>query len=431
MDRTRREIRELATERSIESAFKTARDEFDAEIRKRIERPPFNLDGSTESTTVLPFLNSCRELVQEKLEKSANGYSALRWLWYLRRLPVYRGKNTPFAEIISGWSKTRDESKVRKALVGYEIHESVIRRVLRFWGGTDYLSDIYGLMRQAGVGVGFHFGGDALPAPRPVPEQEQAMSLFDDRIKRESIPLLAQTGTVVTSNTLSGQDPSNCLLAVNRYREELAGERYKETYFKLDELSRLNADPCLAGKQWWQAEAGALLLLLQMAGPLLANQKNGGLDLHQYGYLIVDEGEFKQSVNAGLGEARHLVQAIVPNTSLPTIADELIEGLELSYGMLWPSCPGPALRREGRMLCIDLFFATWRLNRLFEYPRETGDVANARAVHFESVVQGVIDSSSWARTKDLEDLGGKATTLKHGKQPFMQIDAIGRAETFC
>jgi hypothetical protein len=93
MDTTRLEVRELASEPSIESAFKTARDEFDAEIRKRIERPAFNLDGSTGSTTVLPFFNSCRELVQEKLEKSANGYSALRWLWYLRRLPVYRGKN--------------------------------------------------------------------------------------------------------------------------------------------------------------------------------------------------------------------------------------------------------------------------------------------------------------------------------------------------
>jgi hypothetical protein len=427
VDTSKLQISELATEQAIESAFKTARDEFDAEIRKRIKRPALGLDGSSESTTVLPFLNSCRELVQEKLEKSANGYSALRWLWYLRRLPVYRGKNTPFAEIISGWSKTFDESKVRKDLISYDIHESDIRRVLRFWGGTHYLSDIYGLMREAGVRVGFHFGVAALPEPRRLPAQEQAMSLFDDRIKREGIPVLSGTGTVVTSNALSGQDWSNCLLAVNRYREELAsGERYQAAYFKLDELNRLNADPGLAGKRWWQPEAGGLLLLLRMAGPLLASLEGSGLgDLHQYGYLIVEEGDFNQAVDAGVGKATELVQAIVPNTTLPTNADELKAVLEQSYGTLWPSFAGPAIRREGRILCIDLFFATLRLHRLFEYPRETGPVANARAVHFEHIVQGVIDSSSWAPTDDLEKLARRSTTLRRGKQDFMQIDAIG------
>jgi hypothetical protein len=207
----------LPPSKAIESAFNTAWDELEGEIRKKVKRPSLDLDGSSESTTVLTFLDSCRELVQQKLTKTATGYSPLRWLWYLRRLPVYRGKNTPFAEIISGLSTTVNENKLRRGPPRYDIHESVIRRVLRFWGGTDYSSRIYRLMRAAGVGVGFNFGRAALPEPRPLPEQEQAMSLFDDRIKREGIPLLAQTGTIVTSNALSGQNWSNWMSTTSAY----------------------------------------------------------------------------------------------------------------------------------------------------------------------------------------------------------------------
>jgi hypothetical protein len=64
------------------------------------------------------------------------------------------------------------------------------------------------------------------------------------------------------------------------------------------------------------------------------------------------------------------------------------------------------------------------LHNLFEYPKDTGDVANARAAHFEGSVQAVIDSSPWRPPVELVRKHLGKELILDGRS-LTDIDAIG------
>ena len=442
-DTSRIAIHRIATDAAISSAFKSASYELNSEIKRKIPRPAPDSEDVWEPVTIVPFLDSCRRLVEQKLEQYARGYSSLRWLWYLRRLPSYTC-NTAFAEVISGYAGARDSGATFKnGVVKYDIYDSVINRVLKFWGGTDYLSRIYEKTRQAGAGVRFCFGGEALPQPRYAPGQKQSLRLFDGRV-REGGPLFNRVGTVIASDTPSGDDMLKSIMVTyikkqpgyvtvfeattGAAREVEVRARYQPRYITLEGLTSLNDDSRLAGWQWWHPRAGTLLMLLEFAGLLVMSLQAGLAQLCQYGYFVMKEQAFKEVVNAHIAQADEVIRQIIPDPELPSNAGDFLTKLEEAGGSLWPAMPGPPIRRESNILCVDLFSTTWQLNNLFEYPRETGCTANARAEHFERVVQELIDSSPWAPPESIKKL--RRAKLKKGERVVTDIDAIGvRGET--
>ena len=414
-------IEQIASAEAIESAFATAARDLNYEIGKALKRPA-DATGTWTVATIRPFLEECRALVEKSLRRDASHYSAARWLWYLRRLPNYK-VNAPFAEIISGMagsSAGRAATCLNDRDPSFPIHESVIRRVLKFWGGTHYLSGIFGLLRSTVVGADFRFSdGATLPSPILPAEKREAMQLFDGRLRASRIDIFNRVGTVIASSNPAPKDSSKAMLIIDRDKHD---SRYEPRFITLEELTALNEDPCLAGREWWDPRAGSIALLLSLAPYLVLTATDGLGQLHRYGYVVVAQRDFEVALNEHFGEARAFVASALPSATLPTDPDGFISYLDQCSGSLWPVRPGPLIRREGVALCLDLFFATWHLSTLFEYPKEDGGVGNVRAKHFELAIQKIIDSSPWAPSKDIAKY--RRRTLKRNGVKITDIDAI-------
>jgi len=118
-----------------------------------------------------------------------------------------------------------------------------------------------------------------------------------------------------------------------------------------------------------------------------------------------------------------MVRSVIGNVDLPSNADDFLSVLEGTSGSAWPLIAGSSIRREGKILCIDLYTATIQLNDLLEFPRISGNPANVRADHFELTVQGVIDSSQWCPSNELRKLRG--LKIRHGGRVITDLDGIG------
>jgi len=446
LDNTIPRIHQLASDEAINSAFRIASDDLNNLLLREVERPQVNTNNLYDHTVMLPFLESCRKVVEDKLKNDASSYSPLRWLWYFRRLPqVIYGEDLTktikigLAELISGIAGRHGSTKpFHDDILAYEIHPSVINRVLKLFGGTDYLSRIYGLIRQAGLGVTFSFEKKALPIPQPSVQQQESMCRFDKRLALGGPPF-NRLGTLVTSDCLHDRDMQDSVLMVyekQKAKWTILGSpigktsdlnvyvRYLPQYHKLNELKALTSDPRLIGIQWWQEDAGALLLLLRLARHLLLSHLFCLAQLHQYGYFIIREQQFKEIANANIRDASEFIRSILPGINLPADADELLAILEQASGSLWPTPrDGPTIRREADLLSLDLFRATTSLATKFEFPRQDGAAPNARSLHFERTVQGIIDASPWSPSQEI-----RKRKLKFGGKVITDVDAIGARE---
>jgi hypothetical protein len=111
VDKSRQTVEDLAKDEAIKVALKFAYSEMNETIKLKLKIPPPSGNGGWDPIIAAQFLNSCRELVEEDLKINAAGYSSIRWLWMLRRLPrrIFAGRlattygyDTALAEIISG-----------------------------------------------------------------------------------------------------------------------------------------------------------------------------------------------------------------------------------------------------------------------------------------------------------------------------------------
>jgi hypothetical protein len=448
-DATRNQIASLLLPQTVESATAKIWGELSGTITQRIARPELNDSGSCDPIEVAPFLHECRLVVEKHLRKMANVYPSLQWLWYLRRLPrfVFAGRlgttftyDVTLAEVISGQGglDTR-RTPLSSGFVRYEINHVDIQNVLQFCAGVRLLSQIHVLLRLAGKGCFFRFNErEALPKDIRTPEQYQAIQLYDKRVDTFGHPF-SHTGTVITSDTL---DPlrEDTILCVFRLAEpswmpslirSTSGELVQVSVFSefvprltsLNDLIHLNTDPRLRETRWLDSEIGAILLLLKMAFRMAMIAESGFVTIQQRGYIMAGEEGFSRIVSEHFDDASLTLGNVLPDILLPRAVNELLRILKRRSGETWPLISGPVIRRAGDNLCIDLQTATSRLERLLEFPALTGEVANARAKHFEKAVQSTIDLTPWRPDKHIQDLRG--VTLRHDGKPLTDIDAIG------
>ena len=451
-DITKIRLHELATPEAVASASKVAFNDLEYAVLQKVSRPLPSANNTYDPLTIAPFLNSCRKLVEEELKRTSSGYSAFRWLWYLRRLPkfIFEGNlsttyayDACLAEVISGLNRVTSPASTfsegsTSYVINYDLNDSVVRRVLKFCRGVRYLSQIHVLIRLAGKGAEFYFKSWALPLCRLDSEREEAIKLYDNRVAKGGRPL-NRVGTVVASETIN-TDLSNLILIVHPLANPEWGPSvlglqmgehmnveiyvsYLPQLLSLDELARFHSDLGLFGMQLWLPEVGVLLLLLGLAPSLLVNLRAAFITVPQYGYFVVDSEILKEIVNERIDEASSMVRSVIGNVDLPSNADDFLSVLEGTSGSAWPLIAGSSIRREGKILCIDLYTATIQLNDLLEFPRISGNPANVRADHFELTVQGVIDSSQWCPSNELRKLRG--LKIRHGGRVITDLDAIG------
>lgn len=436
------------------STFRLAFRNLNDLLQNLASRPSTN-ENQLDALSITPYLNSCRELVENELIKSASGYNRLRWLWYLRRLPrqIFEGKlattfayDSILAEVVSEYGHT-DATSTRSpgAEVTYKIDESVVRRVLKFCGGVILLSQIHVLLRLAGKGSSFSFATSqlsALPEARPSVETSQAIQLYDERVAVGS-HFLNRTGTIITTDKqLDDEDGSSIFLITRAHQPfwgrlvtgRLAREQTEVDIFynfvpsiiSLQQLKVLNSDPRLLCFEWIQPEIRALLILIIVSIAFYVHLDNAPVTLGQYGYCLMNLEMFKAVVDARITEACSIVRELTSSDNLPTTAEDLLHTLEASSGSKWPRQPGSPIRRDGELICVDLYSATNRLNSLLEFPHVQGQFANARATHFEVAAQAVIDESPWTPSNELKQLRGRH--LKYENRDVTDIDAIGACD---
>ncbi|HYT57752.1 MAG TPA: hypothetical protein VEQ38_23845 [Verrucomicrobiae bacterium] len=358
-------------------------------------------------------------------------------------LPTTFSYDSSLAEVLSEYGNTNTAAKSSPgSAVSYKIDDSVVRRVVKFCGGVILLSQIHVLLRLAGKGSLFSFETSqisALPDARPSIEISQAIRLYDKRVAAGS-HFLNRTGTVITSNQQLDKEDTSSIFLITRAEQPFwarvaSGRLVREhaelevfynfipSIISVEQLRVLNSDPRLLGFDWIQPEVGALFILLIVSIAFYLHFDNAPVTLGQYGYCLMDLEMFKITVDERITEARSIVQQLTLSSNLPTTSADLLHTLETCSGSIWPLQQGSPIRRDGELICVDLYAATARLDSLLEFPHVQGKIANARAAHFELAAQAVIDDSPWCPGKHLKQLRGRK--LRYENQDVTDIDAIG------
>lgn len=408
--------------------------------------------GRLNVDVALPYLERCRLVIERELLRLARPHSAVKWLWYLRRLPRLHFANVDIhldvealrlATIACGLSTTQSDFDPQFEPTDCAAERRMVRQAIRLCHTTSTLLRIQKSIGLAGYGID-SFGlarGEPIPEPILSPSVIEAISLYNER-GHNSADFLNRLGTRVAFQQGSDDFSDNFLIVnpaandgtdtlivppVEGYgRPMCVMNNYQLRIVSLNQLAQLNADPRLKDTVWYQLEAAAILVLLRLV-PILAlhtHRLDALLVLGQsYGYYVQRESVFHSLVNHTIAAQGDIVRQILPSIHVPSNADELLTLLGRCQGEIWPPVPGPIILRAHDHLYIDLDAATARLESLLEYPRNTDEVAKARSYHFELVVQQVIDGSDWRPPRHVRELRGKE--LKVAGKAITEIDAVG------
>ena len=105
------------------------------------------------------YLDRLIDAVTRELMEQAQGYSAARWLWYLRRLPdslfsgIYKttlGYDRALAESVS-WYSAKIERSTSDKYFAFRVDDSACRHLLCFVSSVKLLSHLHSTYRCVGT----------------------------------------------------------------------------------------------------------------------------------------------------------------------------------------------------------------------------------------------------------------------------------------
>jgi hypothetical protein len=406
--------------------------------------------SAIESTEIL---EKCINSVTDALKKFADGYTPMRWLWMLRRLPddIFKGSltttstyDTLLAEVLSGQSQCqRNEVKQRKGAIYYQLDDCVIRRLARFCVGVSFLSDLHRSYRWAAKGTTFLFR-KGYPPKKDIPKDiERAVQAYDRRSEKFGRPL-NRTGTVLTSGDLSSQ--SNSILWLQRIKPKdmpvlrpgirindatekdyaLQTCRFVPYSLPLNSFIKLLNDRRVQTQQVVNREAAVLIFLLVSSYILMTHHHAGFLTPLTRGYLLwPKKDDAFQTIEEIFLELPELLTQLLSCAAIHNNR-ELLDAACGMQGSTWPLTAGPVCREFDNGICLDLAAASMRLDAILKYPSTQGEIANARSEHFETEVQSVIDRSDWFPSSEIKKIRGRQ--LKNNGNVITDIDAIGEKD---
>ncbi|MBX8493495.1 hypothetical protein [Pseudomonas cichorii] len=449
------------------------------ELELRIIRLPFFREAKAK--TPLParesaeFFTQCIRAMEEAFAGDLNSYSAMRWMYYLRRTPneVFAGElsstgvnSRVLAEIYANRS-----TKVETATYGrngfvFSINESTLRHVARFISFVTIIYDLQVGFRLASKGFDYDFPNRhfkalvkskltvGLPAiksslPRTVrnPALESAVRIYDKRHNNQkrtyqsvAMSLAGLAHDDAAGDTLTSGDITQALWGMHDERAfsprdfleehplaEAYGTDEKITvrfgpsqldYAKLFELYRL---PVMARVEI-DNNAALCLLLIFLGGRWLQKRRYSFLRVMELGYFIMEFDQWDEFAEKEYPKACDEIRRYLPQFQALERYSEFVTSCLSFKGEVWPLSHGDIIRVTNDYICIDMWAASTGFLGWFQFPKTQGQVANERATKFEDVVQGVIDLSPWA---DSSIKGLRQRELKIDGQALTDIDAIG------
>ncbi len=402
-------------------------------------------------------------IVTRELYTSTSGYSSLRWLWLLRRVPSHLfagdystsyGYHHTLAHVVAGAATGQSRMSLLDggAIRAYPIDETVARRLARFCGYVRVLSSLHRDYRWAGKGLRFEFHRGRIPHRMTDDGLRESVHLYDERVEetggvgRMGTEVFQPTGSRVdlreVLRSLTGDRPTALLRVLPTPRPlefpvpavdaDLTAEdvpsvhvlaRYIPLPVPLQSLSEL-VDATPPGERIFDAEAASLLFLMFASIVHVVNHRAGFAAMCTMGYLVSSEEKFRRNLASAFEITPEPIAGIL-NAAGVTSTDLAIGHLERMTGATWPLEPGPLFYRDQDAFAVDLVAVGRRLHDAVVYPKRQGEIANIRGNHFELRVQHAIDGSSHAPPPEIRAYRGR--TLKPvGGRAFTDLDAVAR-----
>lgn len=453
------------------------------ELESKITR--FHFFRAAQVKKLLPARESSEFFTQsiEALEKAFAGdlssYSAMRWMYYLRRTPnaVFGGdlsstgvNSRALAEIYANQSTKSETAAYGSNGFVFPINDSTLRHVARFISFITIIYDLQVGFRFASKGSEYDFSSrhhralvksnfmaglsafkSVLPRRVQNPLLESAVQIYDQRhnYQRRTFQGVAMSLAglahydAVNGEIQTGVDITQAMWGMHDEKmfspqEFLAGNPRAEIYgsnrqiivrfgpsnidyAKLFELYRL---PVMA-KVEIDNNAALCLLLLFIAGRWLQRRRYSFLRVMELGYFIMDFQQWEDFADGQYSKACDEVRQYLPQFQAPENYSAFVTSCLKFKGEVWPLSHGDILRVTNDYVCIDMWAASTGFLGWFQFPKTQGQIANERAARFEDVVQEVIDLSPWA---DSSIQGLRQRELKVDGQALTDIDAIGSYE---
>lgn len=421
---------------------------LDETVKSQLGNETAECEAEAAATLFLQFSRR----VADALRGWAEGYSALRWRWMLRRIPLRvfegdysttHGYDSALAEAIAGASKTETPRALRgtRGQIYYHLGGTTPVRLARLCSGVRLLSNVHQWYRWAGKGARFSFERGRRPMVTVDPSIQLAVETYDRRVERSGQPL-PRLGSVVTSR--DDHDVADGILWLDRIspiempcpppgvrlledpplsKWERTTASFLVTRVDIAKLRKLLLDLRVPLASVITREVAALLYLLTCGTSLLVHHQSGLYGLMRVGYLVWMEGNEALEELTRIPTGCPFVNEVLAVNSITT-REEAIGVLEGLTGRDWPLLAGPVWLRDAGAVCLDFYTATIRLNAALQFPASGGGAsANARAEHFEVEVQTVIDANVWkpisARCPQ------PRTVLRRNGSDITDIDAVG------
>jgi len=418
-------------------------------------------EGSTRLTGEIAghVLTAAIHAVTRALYADTNGYTALRWLWLLRRIPDWvfegdytttHGYDSSLAEVIAGAALGRSRVQIQDEVRAYPLDLTVIRRVARHCACTWFLSQLHRDYRWAGKGATFEFRRGRIPERLPDEALRASVHLYDERAELGGggrmgtevfQPSRAAVDLQQVLRTLD-DDPLTMIFRLMPVRPifevpvpmidaditadevpmALVRARYMLIPVPLENLATLVA-AAPPGKPIFDKLAAALLFMMFASTAHVVEHRAGFKSIFQTGYLLFSEAAFRRRLADAFAVTPEPIKQILDAAGIASDT-EIFDLLGTMTGAPWPLQPGPVLYRDGDALAIDLVGASSRLSEAVVYPQETGPIANTRSGHFELRVQAAVDGSRYAAPENLRAMRGRNLRLRG--RDVTDIDAIAK-----
>lgn len=429
------------------------------------------------------FFSDCIGAMEQIFASHIQAYSAMRWIYYLRRTPnpVFAGdlhstlaNSRALAEIYAQRSERVEEARWGQAGFEFPLDDGTLRHVARFVAFVIFINDLQVHFRFASKGGEYAFGAEPLPSrfpwgtkaaslltfkakspagaivlPRRVDSDEivAAARIYDRRHNVRSTYLghaLTRAGLAETTGA-KNKPPEHMTLREAIWglteetlfspRELLKGHpqadlvkegmkvlvRFGPTEFELDAMFDLYRLPAMAAIN---IDNGAVLNLitLLLGGRLLELRRFAALRVLELGYFIVDPGEWDALANEEYASVCDRIRTALPQLNAPATFELFSAACHAYRGSAWPIVHGNPVRTTPNYVCIDMWAASIGFITALQFPKVQGQVANKRASWFEDGVQQLIDTTLWTAPR-IRSLRQTPLTLR-GKT-LTDIDAIG------
>jgi hypothetical protein len=408
--------------------------------RMRVGETELNLSGKPASDYLALLI---AELAQE-LVAQVQAWGPVRWLWYLRRLPVevFQGAHAttgPYdlalAESISCYSRGSDAS-VSERMVVFRTDESAFRHLSRYVTGVRALADLHSQYRRVGKGARLD-----LRPPLPICERnaglEEFIRIYDQRTNDAQMNVLAGLG-LASAEAIgigNGSDPGSpltiylifaCKPFLTPVPIPKAGGGMSESSVVTRHIFKtMGVDgllPKYASSENIQ-KIEPLITLLMLFVLLAATIPWVVAWTLQFGYFFAPKEVVHRTFDEWLPLIARRLSAVQPEVQWNRSYAEWLRAIQAIQPGLWPLRSGGVLRELGNSWLVDVTTATNALVRNLFIDRTGAVIGKARANAFELAVQKMVQDSPWAPSEELATLRGR--TLRRGGAALTDIDALG------